>query len=139
MVKRCRKKFKIKLEKKYKVDEFTSLFTFYYTGFNIRSTDFNANIGIEQLKKIKKIAIKRNQNFNRYKKNLKDFWKQSSDLKINSSFGYATFIKNRLEVYKYLKSKNIESRPLICGNMAQQPFLYKKIKFPKLVEFKLYS
>ncbi len=120
------KKFKIKLEKKYKVDEFTSLFTFYYTGFNIRSTDFNANIGIEQLKKIKKIAIKRNQNFNRYKKNLKDFWKQSSDLKINSSFGYATFIKNRLEVYKYLKSKNIESRPLICGNMAQQPFLYKK-------------
>ena len=80
------KKFKIKLEKKYKVDEFTSLFTFYYTGFNIRSTDFNANIGIEQLKKIKKIAIKRNQNFNRYKKNLKDFWKQSSDLKINSVF-----------------------------------------------------
>lgn len=128
------KNYKLKLEKKYKVDEFTSLFTFYYTGFNIRSTDFNANIGIQQLKKIKKIAIKRNQNFNRYKKNLKNFWKQRSDLKINSSFGYATFIKNRLEVYKYLKSKNIESRPLICGNMAQQPFMYKnKLSFQNLL------
>ena len=120
------KSYKFKLEKKHNIDEFTSLFTFYYTGFNIRSTDFNANIGIKQLKKIKKIATKRNQNFNRYKKNLKDFWKQSSDLKINSSFGYATFIKNRLEVYKYLKSKKIESRPLICGNMGEQPFIKKK-------------
>ena len=33
-----------KLEKKYKIDEFKSLYTFYYSGLNIRSTDFNANI-----------------------------------------------------------------------------------------------
>ena len=31
-----------KLERKHKVNEFTSLFTFYYSGFNIRSSDLNA-------------------------------------------------------------------------------------------------
>ena len=120
--------FKKKLEKKFKVDEFKSLYTFYYSGLNVRSTDFNANLGIEQLKKIKKISKIRHKNFERYKKNLKDFWKQNSNLKIISSFGFATFVKNRLQVFKYLKSKKIQSRPLICGNMGQQPFWSKKIK-----------
>ena len=35
-------------------------------------------------------------------------------------------MKNRLEVFKYLRSKNIQSRPLICGNMNRQPFVKKK-------------
>ena len=97
--------FKKKLEKRYKVDEFKSLYTFYYSGLNVRSTDFNANLGLEQLKKIKKISRIRFKNFLRYQKNLKNFWTQKSDLKLASSFGYATFVKNRLEVFKYLKTK----------------------------------
>ena len=122
------KKFRLNLEKKFKIDEFKSFFTFYYSGFNIRSTDFNACIGIEQIKKIHQIAKIRQKNFLRYKSNLKSFWFQKSDLSILSSFGYATFVKNRLEVYKYLKSKKIQSRPLICGNIGQQPFIKKNIK-----------
>ena len=43
-----------------------------------------------------------------------------------SSFGYATFVKNRMEVYKYLEKKKIQSRPVICGNMAKQPFCINK-------------
>jgi CDP-4-dehydro-6-deoxyglucose reductase, E1 len=122
------KNFRKKLEKSFKVDEFKSLYTFYYSGLNVRSTDFNANIGIQQLKKIKRISIIRNKNFNYYQKNLGQFWTQNSKLKLVSSFGYATFVKNRLEVFKYLKSKNIQTRPLICGNMGQQPFWRKKAK-----------
>lgn len=122
------KKFRLNLEKKFKIDEFKSFFTFYYSGFNIRSTDFNACIGIEQIKKIHQIVKIRQKNFLRYKSNLKSFWFQKSDLSILSSFGYATFVKNRLEVYKYLKSKKIQSRPLICGNIGQQPFIKKNIK-----------
>jgi len=120
--------YKKKLEKQYGIDEFKSFFTFYYSGLNVRSTDLNAKLGIEQLKKVNKISLKRHKNFNLYKKNLKDFWCQKSDLNLISSFGYATFVKNRVQVYKYLKSKKIQTRPLICGNMGQQPFL-KKIKF----------
>ena len=48
------KKFRLRLEKKFKIDEFKSLFTFYYSGFNIRSTDFNASLGLEQTKKFTK-------------------------------------------------------------------------------------
>ena len=118
--------FKNNLEKEFKVDEFKSLYTFYYSGFNVRSTDFNAHIGLGQLKKLNKISIIRNKNFKRYKFNLENFWSQKSNLKLVSNFGYATFVKNRLEVYKYLKSKNIQTRPLICGNMGQQPFLKSK-------------
>ncbi len=119
------KKYKLNLEKKYKVDEFKALFTFYYSGFNVRSSDLNARLGIEQLKKINKVSNIRHRNFFYYKKKLKNFWHQSSDLSLVSSFGYATFVKNRFEVYKYLKKKKIQSRPLICGNMGQQPFLQK--------------
>lgn len=122
-------KFRKNLEKKFKIDEFKSLFTFYYSGFNIRSTDFNANIGIKQLKKINKISKIRFKNYKLYQEKLPKFWTQKSDLKLTSSFGYATFVKNRLEVFKYLKKKNIQSRPLICGNMGQQPFLKKFKKF----------
>ncbi len=118
--------FKKNLEKKYNVDEFKSLFTFYYSGFNIRSTDFNANIGIKQLDKIYKISKIRHNNYKRYQSNLKEYWSQTSNLKLVSSFGYATFVENRLEVYKFLKSKKIQTRPLICGNMGQQPFLKSK-------------
>lgn len=116
-------KYKNRLEKKYKIDEFSSLFTFYYSGFNIRSSDLNARLGLEQLKKLKKIARIRHKNFFYYKSKLQKFWSQKSKLSTVSSFGYATFVKNRFEVFKYLHKKNIESRPLICGNMGQQPFL----------------
>ena len=127
------KKYKLNLEKKFKVDKFKSLFTFYYSGFNVRSSDFNANIGIGQLNKIKNIAEVRQKNFLFYKKKLNNFWTQKSNLDLISSFGYATFVKNRIEVFKYLKSKNIQSRPLICGNMAQQPFVKKKINHKKII------
>jgi len=122
------KKFRSRLEKKYKINEFEALYTFYYSGFNIRSTDLNASLGINQLKKIKKISKIRNENFKYYKKILPEFWSQYSPLKILSSFGYATFVKNRLEVFEYLKKRKIQCRPLICGNMGQQPFWKKKSK-----------
>jgi CDP-6-deoxy-D-xylo-4-hexulose-3-dehydrase len=120
------KLFKLNLEKKNKVNPFKSLFTFYYSGFNIRSTDFNANIGLGQMDKIKEIGKIRYNNYQIYKSNLSNFWSQKSDLDLISNFGYATFVKNRLDVFKYLSKKNIQMRPLICGNMGQQPFLKNK-------------
>ena len=120
------KNYARKLEKKYNIDEFKSLYTFYFSGFNIRSTDLNAALGINQLKKINKISIIRHKNFNYYKIKLINFWSQSSNLNLVSSFGYATFVKNRMEVYKYLEKKKIQSRPVISGNMANQPFCINK-------------
>ena len=49
-----------------------------------------------------------------------------------SSFAYGTIIENRLETYNYLKSKGIETRPLICGNIGRHPFWLKKFDNPNL-------
>ena len=45
------------------------------------------------------------KNFNYYKSKLKNYWSQTSDLTLTSSFGYATFVKNRLEVFVTLRIK----------------------------------
>jgi CDP-6-deoxy-D-xylo-4-hexulose-3-dehydrase len=120
------KNFRNKLIKKYQVDEFKNLYTFYYPGYNLRSSDLNAFLGINQLKKINKISKVRNKNFYYYKKNLIDFWCQESLSNFISSFAFGTLVENRLEVFKYLKKFNIETRPLICGNIGRHPFWIKK-------------
>ena len=45
----------IELRKKYNISDFRSLYTFYYPGFNLRATDLQAFIGLQQLKIIKDI------------------------------------------------------------------------------------
>lgn len=120
------KDFQDKLTKKYKVDEFRNLYTFYYPGYNFRSTDLNAFLGINQLKKVDKISKVRNDNFYCYKKNLIDFWCQKSLSNFVSSFAFGTLVENRTDVFKYLKKFNIETRPLICGNIGRHPFWIKK-------------
>jgi CDP-6-deoxy-D-xylo-4-hexulose-3-dehydrase len=55
-----------------------------------------------------------------------------SNYDLLSSFAYGTLVSNPLEVHNYLKSKNIECRPLICGSMGRQPFWIKKFGVTKL-------
>ena len=120
------KKDQKKFSKTHKVDNFTNLYTFYNSGFNIRSTDLNAFLGISQMKKINTIIKIRNKKYNLYKFYLKKFWSQNDDFQFVSSFAFGTLVENRLEVFNYLKQKNIECRPLICGSIGQQPFWTKK-------------
>ncbi len=118
---------KRKLYKKNKISDFQSQFSFFYSGFNIRSTELNALIGISQIKKIKKITKIRNRNFNIYKNELSDFFSVKCKTKILSSFGYATLAENRDEVFKRFLEKRIECRPIIAGNIGSQPF-WKRYK-----------
>jgi CDP-4-dehydro-6-deoxyglucose reductase, E1 len=109
------------------VDEFRNLYTFYYPGFNLRSTDLNAFLGLSQLKKMDHIVAKRAANFELYKKYLPvGCFHQKSETDILSSFAFGTFAKNRLEVFHHLKNNKIECRPLVCGSMGRQPFWIKK-------------
>lgn len=124
--------FRKKLVKNYGIDEFKNLYTFYYPGFNFRSTDLNAYLGLGQIKKINKISNVRNNNFYHYKKNLNDFWCQESLSSFISSFAFGTLVSNRLEVYKYLKKYKIETRPLVCGNIGRHPFWTNKYEKQKL-------
>jgi len=124
---------KSKIIRKNNISEFQSRFSFIYSGFNIRSTEINAYLGINQLKKINKISKIRHNNYNIYKKYLKNFHYQNCTTEILSNFGFATLIINRDEVFEHLSKKRIECRPIIAGNISNQPFwkkLKKQQKFP---------
>ncbi len=125
-------KEKRKIEKKLKISNFQSFFTFIFSGFNVRPTEINAFLGLEQLKKINTYSKIRELNFINYKKLLTKFYNVECETNLLSNFGYATLVKNRDAVYKYLKRKKIESRPIIAGNIAKQPFWIKKHKTHKL-------
>ena len=125
-------KEKKKYEKKFNINNFQSLFTFVYSGFNVRPTEINAFLGLNQLKSIKKNSLIRQKNFYNYKKFLKNYFSVNCNTTLLSNFGFTTLVKNRDETYDYLKKKNIETRPVIAGNISNQPYWKKKFKSKKL-------
>jgi len=108
--------------------EFYNQFTFYYPGFNVRSTDLQAFIGLRQLNKINSIFAQRKLLFEIY-----DFY-LNHKCKFKSN-GYtslfatpvlmSTFEKAQKLVEK-LKEENIECRPIISGSMSRQPFYVER-------------
>ena len=118
-----------KLRQEFKIDnDFESLYKFYYMGFNFRSTDLQAFIGINQLKIANKVAKARNYNYGIYQSLVKnELWKapDSTTVKWISNFAYPVISKNRAKIVDTLKRKKIHSRPLICGSLGRQPFWIK--------------
>jgi CDP-6-deoxy-D-xylo-4-hexulose-3-dehydrase len=113
-------------KQEFQIDDFREFYSFYYAGYNLRSTDLNAFLGRQQLKRLPEIAKIRARNFELYREALPEFWCQTSEEGFVSSFAYGTFAKNRLEVSKHLLGLGIECRPLVCGSMGRQPFWIKK-------------
>lgn len=107
---------------KHNISDFDSLYTFYYPGFNLRSTDLQAFIGLSQIDKLDDFSIIRNNNYITYADNI-----TVNELKLNSNgfisnFAYPILSKNREDIIKRLIDNNIEVRPLIAGSMARKPF-----------------
>jgi CDP-6-deoxy-D-xylo-4-hexulose-3-dehydrase len=121
-------KFSSQLREQWNTSDFDSLYTFYFSGFNLRSTDLQAYIGLEQIDKLEDICRSRNQNFKIYQKELSDYRPYILDYPENfiSNFAYPVIAKNRNEIVERLQKANIEVRPMICGSMGTQPFYVKK-------------
>ena len=117
--------FRSSLLDKHRVDDFQSLYTFFWPGFNFRSTDLQAFIGRGQIKRLSEIVKIREENFWTYAELLTDFWQQSSGSSVLSSFAYGTAVDNRSHTANKLLASGIESRPLICGNIGRHPFWTK--------------
>jgi CDP-6-deoxy-D-xylo-4-hexulose-3-dehydrase len=134
------------LRKQYKIDDFRSLYTFYYPGFNLRATDLQAFIGLGQLEKLDMIIEHRNKNYERYKNEIKNsFWSVSPpENSFISNFSFPIITKNIKTLTQELIKNDIECRPLICGSINEHPFWYerygkKELPNSKLVhEFGLY-
>lgn len=113
-----------KLRKEHNVNDFDALYTFYYPGFNFRSTDLQAFIGLSQIDKLDEFSFNREINFNQYRISI-----LSNILNIRhdpdnfiSNFAYPVLLKDRNRIVNNLINNNIEVRPLIAGSMANKPF-----------------
>ena len=119
------------LRNKWEVSDFSSLYTFYVPGFNLRSTDLQAQLGIQQLLKVDKMIDNRYKNFLYYKSKLegKTWFPVTFDDSYTSNFAIPFItktIEDKKSLIKELEENNIACRPLISGSMGTQPF-YKKI------------
>jgi len=113
---------KLKYKKQYGVKEFDSLYKFYYQGFNLRSTDLQAVIGINQMSKIDNISNVRQRNYNHYLKSIKnELWKPHSQQDVVSNMGYPLIVGNREDLSRALDDNDVECRPLVSGSMGAQP------------------
>ena len=118
---------------KFNISDFESLYTFYSTGYNVRSTDVSAFLGLSQMKNIDEYGKIRNKNYEYYKKTLNHFWMQDCSDSFISNFSYGMLFKNRDDIAKDLMENGIECRPLICGSIGLQPFwinLYGECSLP---------
>jgi CDP-6-deoxy-D-xylo-4-hexulose-3-dehydrase len=111
--------------------EIDERFLFVNHGYNLRATELQGAMGSIQLPKLKTFVTTRSDNANFW---VKEFEKYSESMEIQSAtqgsehtwFGIAVTVSDRAkftasEIRDYLEHKNIETRPIICGNIAAQP------------------
>jgi CDP-6-deoxy-D-xylo-4-hexulose-3-dehydrase len=119
------------LRNKWNVNNFSTLYTFYIPGFNLRSTDLQAKIGIDQLDKVDSMIENRYKNFLYYKSKLENkvWFPKTIENSYTSNFAIPVVTrsqKDKENLIKDLEENNIVCRPLISGSMGTQPF-YKKL------------
>jgi len=127
------------LRKEWEVTDFSALYTFYIPGFNLRSTDLQAQLGIKQLDKVDGMINNRYENFLYYKSKLenKTWFPKTFEDSYTSNFAIPFItktIEDKQKLIRELDENNIACRPLISGSMGTQPFykkLYGENKLPK--------
>jgi len=127
--------FQNNLRKEHGIDEFRSLYSFYYPGFNLRSTDLQAFIGQRQMKRIDSMVEKRNKNFLLFEEKIENrHWRIKTEKNMYvSSMAYPIITPKIEKLVSNLNKNGIENRPLICGSIGEQPFwkkLYGSSKLP---------
>ncbi|MEW6254649.1 MAG: DegT/DnrJ/EryC1/StrS family aminotransferase [Pseudomonadota bacterium] len=106
-------------------------FLFVTTGFNVRPTEINAAIGLVQLSKLDQFNDRRRAVGLRHDQMLHRLI-QRGDLSVMSfdaqcapaPFGYPVICRSREDrnaLQSHLEAHGIETRPVICGNLARQP------------------
>jgi len=115
-----------KLMKEHGVDDFHSPFTFFVPGYNLRSTDLQAFLGLRQIKKADWVATRRHENHCLYAEKLEgyvEFQKWGDNVPVSISFGaIADSTEHRREIVERLVANGIETRIFSAGNLGLHPF-----------------
>lgn len=122
-----KKRFGVKLED----IQYDSKFIFNEKGYNFLPLEMSAAFGLEQLKKLPMFSKIRQQNFNelrRFFSQYEDFFILSRQLESVETnwLAFPVIIKSggpfeRLDMVTYLEEDNIQTRPVLTGNVLKQP------------------
>lgn len=124
-----------KIRDKFKVNStFYSRYTFYDLGYNLRPTEISGFIGNIQIQYLDKIIKKRRNNFMKmalpiYRKTKNYHPIKFNHIEVLSNFAIPVVCKSvkiRDELVKRCEGK-IEIRPIVGGDMTQQPFFSKYV------------
>lgn len=106
-------------------------YTYSHFGYNLKVTDLQAAVGVEQLKKFPSFIERRKHNWARLHAALEDIQDriilpEPAENSDPSWFGFLISVRpetglNRNEVTKYIESKNVQTRLLFSGNIIKQP------------------
>lgn len=120
-------------------------FIYSQVGYNLKSTDLQAALGVAQLRKLPDFIKKRKENFAKAYQFLKKYqkyfilpkWEKESD---PAWFGFMLTLKDgvpftRLDIVQFLEKKNIATRNLFSGNLLRHP-AYLNIQHRKVGELK---
>lgn len=106
-------------------------YVYSHFGYNLKVTDMQAAIGCAQLKKLPAFVEARRKNWQFLRKQLSDLsdifdLPEATDNSKPSWFGFLLTLKanapfKRMELVKYIESKNIQTRLLFSGNILKHP------------------
>ena len=106
-------------------------YTYSHFGYNLKVTDLQAAVGVEQLKKFPSFIERRKHNWARLHAALEDIQDkiilpEAAENSDPSWFGFLISVRpetglNRNDVTKYIESKNVQTRLLFSGNIIKQP------------------
>lgn len=113
-------------------------YTYSHLGYNLKVTDMQAAIGLEQLKKLPEFVEKRNYHFSLLHARLKELEKdlilpEATSNSEPSWFGFILTIRDgtklsRQKMTQYLEDHHIQTRMLFAGNITKQP-AFQGIKY----------
>jgi CDP-6-deoxy-D-xylo-4-hexulose-3-dehydrase len=106
-------------------------YVYSHFGYNLKATDMQAAIGVEQLKKLPSFVEKRRRNFNIIKEalqlaNVEDrlVLPEACPGSLPSWFGFLLTCRPPIErdaIVRYLENNGIQTRMLFSGNLLRQP------------------
>lgn len=109
--------------------ELDGRFLFVTEGYNLRSTEINAALGLKQLDRISENIEKRREIARYWNKEIDQRFREKiipikqDENAFHSWFAYPIVLKDskKKEVVEILEEKGVETRPIVAGNIADQP------------------
>jgi len=115
-------------------DGYDHKYVYRHLGYNLKVTDMQAAVGLEQLKKMPHFIERRRHNWQRLYDHLSNhaavtqklILPEAADNSVPSWFGFLISVKSgcglkRNDITKYIEDHNIQTRLLFSGNIIKQP------------------